>query len=216
MTQPFPVVSSSPTPGQQQTPTNLNEVVEFYYDFVKPLYATVQTNNSLPQEILFEINAAFDHLTRHWKYQESEPECVKKAYSHLKRSCLDVFKLNVKMASDQFIELRKIDTSIIDNGDFDRQLIELYTRIRQGAKRAKAAEGKSVAGTPTADHAFTLWGPVFEDCVTLDKLFYQNQKVNWARKRQRANVWSDRALSFVLGILASIVAAYLWKLMTGQ
>lgn len=67
-----------------KTPKNLNELFEFYYEFVKPLYSQVQVKNELPAETLFELNAAFDHLSRHWKYDQSEEEAVDKAYGHLK------------------------------------------------------------------------------------------------------------------------------------
>src|SRR5690349_4139765 len=108
-------------------PTTIDKLVEFYYAEVKPLYSSVQLTNELPVEILFEINAAFDHLTRHWAYEETEEHVVDKAYSHLKRSCLDVFKITVKRAVEQFNELRGIDTSAIDNGEFDRKLVALMS-----------------------------------------------------------------------------------------
>lgn len=47
-------------------------------------------------EILFELNAALDHLSRHYTYKESEAEAVAKAYAHMKRACLDVFKITLR------------------------------------------------------------------------------------------------------------------------
>ena len=41
------------------------ELYKFYNDNTKIIYADVEArNNSLPVELLFEINAAFDHLKR--------------------------------------------------------------------------------------------------------------------------------------------------------
>jgi hypothetical protein len=50
------------------TPKNLQELFEFYFDFVKPLYSEIQTRNELPYETLFELNAAFDHVSRIYTY----------------------------------------------------------------------------------------------------------------------------------------------------
>src|SRR5690242_4609010 len=100
-------------------PKTFPDLFKFYHEYVKLLYSSVQTRNALPVETLFELNAALDHISRHWAYNESEAEVVDKALSHLKRSCLDIFRLKVKEQREQFKELRKVDTSIIDNGDFD-------------------------------------------------------------------------------------------------
>ncbi len=93
-----------------EKPTTFSELFKFYHEYVKLLYSSVQAGGTLPIEILFELNAALDHISRHWAYHEDEASVVDKAYSHLKRSCLDVFKLKVRDAHDQFAELRKIDT----------------------------------------------------------------------------------------------------------
>lgn len=73
-------------------PKTFVELFEFYQSKVKLFYSAVQAENELPTEILFEINAAFDHVSRYHVYGQSEEEVVAKAYSHLKRACLDVFK----------------------------------------------------------------------------------------------------------------------------
>lgn len=33
--------------------------------------------------------------------------------------------------------------------------------------------------------AFTLWLPVFEDCLKLQEEFYQHEAVDWAKKKGR-------------------------------
>lgn len=52
-------------PAPPKEPSNIAELFAFYHDYVKVLYSAVQTENALPQEVLFELNAAFDHLSRH-------------------------------------------------------------------------------------------------------------------------------------------------------
>jgi hypothetical protein len=55
-------------------PQTFKEVFDFYNRYVKLLYCDVQATNVLPVEVLFELNAAFDHTSRHWVYGETEAE----------------------------------------------------------------------------------------------------------------------------------------------
>ncbi len=50
----------------KRRPTTFEELFAFYHQYVKLLYSDVQTQNVLPAETLFEMNAAFDHVSRHW------------------------------------------------------------------------------------------------------------------------------------------------------
>jgi hypothetical protein len=50
----------------------------FYRDVVKQAYAAISARNQLPVEVLFEIHAAFDHLSRIYTYGESKETSVKK------------------------------------------------------------------------------------------------------------------------------------------
>ena len=73
------------------------EVYQFYNDCVKTSYSEIEAKgNALPVELLFEINSAFDHLKRFHLGEEDELLSCEKAYSHLKRGLLDVFKLKLK------------------------------------------------------------------------------------------------------------------------
>jgi hypothetical protein len=191
------------------TPSSFTELFEFYYRVVKPLYGAIQLTGTLPGEVLFEINAAFDHISRHWKYQESEKEAAEKAYAHLKRSCLDIFKLYTKEARRQFDELRMVDTSIIDNGEFDRKLLAIWRAIKEGGANARKNEGDT-RNDAQAIAAFELWFPVYENCIALERDFYSHQGVDWARKRQIQGKWAERGIGFILGILASLVAAVIF------
>lgn len=192
------------------TPKTLHELFAFYHDRVKPLYSAVQLQNQLPVEVLFELNAALDHISRQYTYSEAEQDVVRRAYAHLKRSCLDIFKLAVKDAIDQFNELRKVDTSIIDNGDYDQRLLRLYREIHEGATSARRNEGDCRNDDASAIKAFEMWEPVYGNCVRLTTEFYQHKHVNWAKKIQKHGAWVERGIGFVLGIVASIIASAIW------
>ena len=186
-------------------PTSFAELFAFYHNYVKLLYSYVQTEGALPNETLFELNAALDHVSRHWAFQESEAEAVDRAFGHLKRSCLDVFKLKLKEAARQYDELRRVDTSIIDNGQFERELRKLWQTIKQGATEARRLEGSD-----KGPRAFDLWEPVFVNCMNFERDFYFNSKVSWARRKGLLITIKNSLLGFLLGILASLAAAGIW------
>lgn len=170
-------------------PRTLQELFAFYHDFVKPLYGLVQMEGALPQEMLFEVNAALDHLSRIWIYDEPEEQAVEKAFSHFKRSCLDVFKILAHDASRHYHELRETDTSMIDNGDFDRRLHTLWREIKAGATHARRIEGQ-----PDGDSvpAFDCWQDVAVNCFQLETEFLHHPGIEWAKRRNQADTWSTR------------------------
>jgi hypothetical protein len=216
---PDPVVM----PSAPSEPKTMGEVFDFYYKYVKILYSYVQTFNTLPQETLFEINAAFDHIARHWagEERESEASVVKYAFGHLKRSCLDVFKIQLKRMSEYYKELSVIDTSIIDNGEFDKKMRAAVYAIRMKAINARRLEGRANS-TDGKVCAFEPWAEVFNMCLAFEKEFYLSEKIEWARKKQsekdlaekrknQINFWWGCFVSFIIGIVTSVVGAYCYE-----
>jgi len=194
---------SIPTPPKE--PRTFDELFGFYHEYVKLLYSYVQTQNALPAEVLFEVNAALDHISRRWIYGETEEQVVKKAFGHFKRSCLDVFKIAVREARRQYDELRKLDTSAIDNGEYDRKLNVLLAEIQRGATEARRLEGNGKKDDEESIKAFDAWQPVFEACLRLEEEFFLHSALDWAKRRWWARYWKSAlslsVLSFVGGVL---------------
>ena len=198
-------------------PRTVAELFEFYHQVVKLLYSEVQLQNRLPEATLFEINAAFDHLSRLYVYNQPEADAVRHAMSHLKRSCLDIYRLQVKEARRHYDELLSVDVSIIDNGDFERQLIALWCQIREQAIEARRLEGEHIG---EIDLAFERWQDVYDLCARLRIEFYQSAKVEWARRRtvrrSRFEYARDLFLSWLVGVITPgalwgwIVAGWTW------
>jgi hypothetical protein len=187
-------------------PKTVAELYKFYYDVVKPLYSAVQVDNVLPTETLFELNAAFDHLSRHWFYGEAEDASVEKAYSHLKRSCLDIFKLQLKATREQYDHLLKIDTSLLDNGEFDSKMHKLFLEIRIGAKGARLWEGQTKHDDLAGIKAFENWYPVYEKCIQFEEQIYNHPKIGWVRKKHiRMTVLHFVVLIFLTGLGAVLI-----------
>ena len=191
-------------------PASFEEVFRFYNDYVKLLYSEAQTDNHLPLEVLFEIHAALDHLSRRYVYGETEEVAAKGAYGHLKRSCLDVFKIRLRQARIQFDELCKIDTSIINNGKFDNDLIRLNSSMRAAATEARRREGDPQSDDFDGAKAFELWEPVYAMAVRLDKEFYNCEHLDWAKKKtqveQQKKVRLYSLSTLILSIIGSLIA----------
>ncbi len=206
-------------PEDLRRPENLGDLFHFYHGYVKLLYCESQTRNQLSNEILFEVNAAFDHLSRIWVYGEDEREVVSKVYSHLKRICLDVFKLKLKDTRDQYKKLLLTDTSIIDNGKFDTNLHQLMSRIRNQATEARRREGQPDHNGGLAQ-AFDLWQEVYKDCEMLQSEFFLNPSLDWAKRKNRRKRLRDMLYGFLVGgVLVGLTQTFLvetiWPFLKG-
>ncbi|MDR2031412.1 MAG: hypothetical protein LBP86_03950 [Azoarcus sp.] len=194
-------------PSSQKIPQTFGDLFGFYHTYVKALYSDVQSEDTLPLETLFELNAALDHISRHHVYGEAEAVSVGKSYGHLKRSCFDICKIAVREARKQYDALRRIDTSAIDNGDFDRNLIQLFSRIRKGSRDARLNDSRPPS-LEDIDAAFDAWQPVLADCMRLQTEFYENQHINWAKRR---NIKRFIAAAVIGAATAAVIGQLLQK-----
>lgn len=136
------------------------DIYQFYNDKVKVVYCEIEAkNNTLPVELLFEINSAFDHIKRIYIEKEKEEECCQKAYSHLKRGLLDAFKLKLKYFNDDYNHLinKKADLRIIDSGTYLTDLLNDHKTLVEKAKNARLSESKT-----DVEEAFSEWCEVSE------------------------------------------------------
>jgi hypothetical protein len=183
--------------------------MDLYYDKYKPLYSRIQTFNEMPVELVFEVAAAWDHLSRHWRFNESEDGCIDKAARHLKRAVFDAYKLLLRQTVDEYEDLKRVDTSLIDNGQFDEQLRRLMSEIRSDSVSARTSEGNA-NGVDGWDRAFSVWGDVYQKMEQFHKEFYLNPNVEWARKKTQVFTWRNRVEGFIVGLAASLAAALIW------
>lgn len=194
-------------------PETFASLVGLYYDRYKPLYSRIQTFNDMPVELVFEVAAGWDHLSRYWRFGESESGCVDKASRHIKRAVFDAYKLLLKQTVDEYDELKRLDTSLIDNGKFDEHLRLLMSEIRADSVAARTSEGDT-AGADGWNKAFSLWGAVYQKMERFHKDFYLNPNIEWARRKTSWFTWRLRIEGFVAGVLASLVAGailYFWE-----
>lgn len=195
-----------PPHAPQRRPKTLLELFQFYSDYLKPIYAYMQTRNVMASELLVEVNAAFDHLSRLWVYNEPEAHVVAKVYSHLKRACLDIFKLRLVETTDNYKKLCRLDVSLVDNGRYKGAMISAHMDIERLATLARSGEGDVRQDDHAAVRAFDLWEPVFLKCAEFDEQFYAHPAVYWSDAEIERKKRKGLKIAFGLGFLASLAA----------
>ncbi len=188
----------------------IGEVFRFYNDTVKVLYSEIEArNNTLPVELLFEIHSAFDHLKRYFIDGETEDECCKKAFSHLKRGLLDAFKLKLKYFNDDCNNLlnKKADLRIIDSGTYLTDLLNDRKNIMNTARVARLEESKT-----DIDSAFENWCALSKQIDDFEAKYFDSAKIKWAEKQSffhfNANFW----LGVLAGVISSVAVTLLFRL----
>jgi len=160
------------------------ELFDFYHKEYKPLYCYATADNALTQEVLFEIAAAFDHVARYYATdadpKRSESYCTGKALSHMKRACLDLYKLKLNETRQIYEDLCKLPINIIDNGKFEENLRRLFAETKEMAARARKLESTNIP------LAFDIWQKVYTNCLRVtSEEFYLHPNVNWAKRTEQ-------------------------------
>ncbi|HPO15961.1 MAG TPA: hypothetical protein PLI09_21160 [Candidatus Hydrogenedentes bacterium] len=130
-----------------------NRIIQLFVDYqrkFKPLLAEVEAQQQcLPAEILNEIRAIFDHLSRCYDPVNKDDEekvfsNLEKARNHLKRAILDCYKTSILYLHDEierFMEsINTIDMTVVNNGKFYERLLELRHHAKQAYYVAKMHE----------------------------------------------------------------------------
>ena len=187
------------------------EVYQFYNDYVKVAYSEIEAaGNELPVELLFEIHSAFDHLKRIHIEGYSESACCEKAFSHLKRGLLDVFKLKLKYFNADYNALigKSIrDLRLVDNGQFLPLLMKARDTIIKSARDARLGEGQN-----DIDLAFEKWYEVSVLITEFRNEYLDESKISWAKAVNYKHGIIGGVIGFIIGIGASIVAGLLLRL----
>ena len=184
------------------------DVYKFYNEKVKIIYSEIEARkNVLPIELLFEIHSAFDHLKRIHVDGDSTDEQSNKAYSHLKRGCLDAFKLKLKFFNDDQKKVfgKKADLRIIDNGKFITDFISERNKIISCAKDARIMEGQK-----NIDAAFEKWYSVSTMIDAFEQKFIDAEKIHWAEKQS----FFRFGITFIIGVVTGVLGSVIVNLMT--
>lgn len=206
-------MKSSITMDDQDKPTDLAGLFAFYKRELKPLYSDLSADCEPPLEILLEVHAAFDHISRKWTEGETEQQVVSTAVGHLKRATLDGYKIIARDTKNDYAELREIDTSIIDNGQYDQELIALWAEIKRATGEARCSEG--FARNASDWHLpFVNWKKVHKLCSRFRNDFYLSKSVEWAKKKHRKRGLMACCSAFIVGVVTGVIGNAIWAWMS--
>lgn len=193
----------------------LVEMYDIYNTIIKPLIADIEASyNSIPQELLNEIRAYNDHLSRIFS-KSSNDEIIdtqlSKAFSHIKRLVYDCYKYLIVYTKHyidtQEKKLKHIDLTVIDNGRFHTEYMDLEKDAHTKEIEAKKVETKNESVGNFEDNVLN-YQKAYEAYVKLEDFLYVNtQKINWAKRKFYKNkvlAIIGSLMLFILGAIASL------------
>jgi hypothetical protein len=109
-----------------------------------------------------------------------------------------MYKLEFVDTKNAYDELCKLPIHLIDNGEFEKRLRELFAKTKKLAKDGRNLEGIKLADSP--EPAFEKWQEAYVNCkrITSEK-FYLNPNVDWAKRKRSAKNWLS-----IIGLLVGI------------
>lgn len=174
-------------------PKNLKELREFYCREYVPLYDYFVSEHRLPQELHFEIAAAFDHMMRQDFTDNGDisHEEFERMTGHLKRATYDSFKLvfenGIKRKIDRFMHPRYRN---VEDGKFQPRMCELFNRAKDIAINARKKERSfDPEKSYTWGEAFVVWKeilPIAQELTELEnseKILRVENPSFWERAR---------------------------------
>ena len=125
----------------------VKEIYRKYIDVICPYILEYEVvSGSFPIAILNEIRAIFTHISKYYlsgddKINEGN---LSKAERHIKRTILDCYKYICIAYDDEYKEFEKkykrIDLSLIDNGEFLSKLLEFHNTAVNLTKEARKTD----------------------------------------------------------------------------
>lgn len=188
---------------------SLSRLFAFYKDTVKPLYGTIQADGHLPVEVLFEIHAAMDHVSRIFTGDQDMETAVSRAKGHLTRSCLDIFKLSVKEARNQYNELNQMrGLGFLDNGDFAARMRTAWEEIRSASEEARAHDVLDADSSNHEGPSFHKWQRVYVLCEEFRRSYYNHPYKDWAGRQAIIRQWKTHLFAVVVGAVVTTALSH--------
>lgn len=174
-----------------------------YNGALKPVLVLVESIlEEHPAAVLNEIRAFNDHIARCYLPEKDDDfikEHLEKAQGHLKRAIMDCFKnLNIHYFEEAkgFEEkYRKVDITLVNNGEFYRQYLELKKQAVDFVHEAKLEE------TLDFEKAFDLYQEGYLAYAKLSDFIRKNAYgLEWVKKRFFKK-WQQGIIGGLIGII---------------
>lgn len=198
------------TKEREDLDNRIDRIYESYVDVIAPFIIQLEVlDGEFPVEMLNEIRAIFTHIARCRLNREKDPaysaDNVTKAERHLKRAVFDGYKHLCVTYDEKYREFgnhyKNVDLSVVDNGDFLRNLSRmraLAVKKLQEAKRHEVSFGDD-------KEVYDLYNEAYDAYSDVHNLIEgSREKIEFARRRASRK---DRAavVTFVIGVASFII-----------
>lgn len=193
--------------------TEIKNMYVFYIENLKPLIAEIEARTEqFPVQILNEIRSYNDHLSRVFLNDDNDDLVereLKKAYSHLKRSMLDCYKILMIYLHDEFNKFDKrtknIDLSLVNNGEFYIEYKRLRISIIDKYKTAKTKETEELPD----DDKYSFFQNAYIEALELEKLIDSNfANIQWTRGKKVVKTILNGVLWLLSVVISGIISSY--------
>jgi hypothetical protein len=202
----------------------LAPLYKIYTETLKPLIAEIEIQyEKHPVQLYNEIRAFNDHVARYYRDGITEQEVdkqVAKAMGHWERLTLDCYKFLNIHCHDKTVKnfekwIKRVDLTIINNGEFYLKYKELHKNAILNLKKAKQMESID------KDGSIDLYQQAHNHYANLETLFDDNHvSLCWAKAKFSVSKATKILLWFLATIISGITSSIfipwskLWELFT--
>jgi hypothetical protein len=193
--------------------TRAKEIYKEYLNVICPYIVQIELlEGKFPVEILNEIRAIFTHLSKYYLSDDNsiKENNIRKAEGHIKRSVLDCYKFICVALDDKHKEFerkyKRVDLSLIDNGEFLPKLLETRKNSIDLMKSARRTDFSVNSDDETnCAEAYTRYEKAFIAYSHVEKLIDDSYK-KLENLRKKAVIKDFLAVGgFVIGIIGIIL-----------
>ena len=192
----------------------INSLYIEYQEDIKPLIFYVERRyHKFPKALLKEFRDVFDHISRCYEKdvtKQYKDDNIKKAENHFDRIKLDTYKYVSDDKKREFSRWKKkyskYDLQNINDGEFWKKVLDLEEEGESLFSSARSVEAKDI------EKACDLWQ---ESIAQYDKIMNMiDEKRTFivkAKFQYRRVTFLNRLDGFAIGIVASVIAAWIWE-----
>lgn len=204
------------TEGQEK---RINSLYTEYQKEIKPLTFYVERKfHRFPKGLLKEFRDVFDHVSRCYEEDATEDykeENIQKAENHFSRIKLDTYKYVSDYKKREFTRWKKkygkYDLQNINDGDFWKTILDMEDEGERIFSEARSIESKNIAKSCDMLQESTLkYDEIFQ--LIDDK----RELILKAKFKYRKVTLMNGFIGFLIGIMGSIIATYLWETVIQQ
>lgn len=186
----------------------VDEIYKNYVEVIAPFIIQLEVlDGEFPVEMLNEIRAIFTHIAR-CRISEDRAysaDNITKAERHMKRAVFDGYK-HLCVTYDEYYkefdnQYKNVDLSVVDNGDFLRDMSRMRTTAVEKLEEARRCE----VSCGDDDEVYTLYNDAYNAYSDLHNLVKGSREKIEIAKRRASRRDKLAVAGFVVGVVGLIV-----------